>query len=485
MQRLPHQGRLFLSLWLVLVFFGDPLLEINTVRYLFLSRAVAEDRSFMVDRFAHSSKGDLAVSDGHYYSGSLPGIGLMLSPVAALAHGSRDTAPFRPNLWLQILSLILFNAPAAALSAVLLGQVLVAFGNTPSRSFLLAVTAVLGTHLFFFTSKLSDYPIVTLLELIIIRAVMSARVLERKSLLLLIGGSLGIIATVNNLPAALMVLLLLFMFPLRPGTEFIRRWFFIILGAAPCVIARSLYLKQCFGSALIDPLAYSAAKISVVDMAREGSVLARIIAEAPRALFDITFGPVGLFLFAPVFLLLLLPIIDRSQGQSALHVSWRKCILLLALLNALAHCLLIGGIWRGGASWGPRYMLYSSTLLFIPMAYFARGIRDRSLALLAAVSVFINWIGVQYGYNDSLLDELGLFLLGGPTTPAFKLMWLHWAIVPSPERIALVMEETPRIGHYYAFTHPTPVVLYATLALLLILVWLPICSRFLRRDRPL
>lgn len=468
--------RLFLSLWLVFVFFGDPLLEINTVRYLFLSRAVAEDHSFEVDRFAHASKGDLAEAGGHLYSGSLPGIGLMLAPVAALARVVQPFSPVRPNVTLQLLALALFNAPASALAVVLLAQLLAALGTDAGRTTLLAISAAFGTNLFFFTSKLSDYPVVFLLELIIIRAV---REPESAARLLLTGGALGIITTVNNLPAALMILLLLATLPLAPFTAFLRRWLIILAAAAPCLVARSLYLKACFGSTLADPLAFSAARISVVDLAREGSFAARVIADAPHALYDITIGPVGIFVFAPVFLLLFAPLVARAAPgtDDAFAARLRRALVLIVGVNTLAHLLLIGGIWRGGASWGPRYMLYSAPLLVIPIAHFTRGIRTRTLAIFCGGSIFINWVGVQYGYNESLLDELGLFLIGGPTTPAFRLMWMHWAMTPSPERIALVMEETPRIGHYYAFTHPTPLAGYALLAILLLALWLPIIRR--------
>lgn len=456
-----HSGRIFLSLWILFAFFADPLLEISSTRYFYLSRAIVEDGSFVIDRFAHAFGGDLAFYNGHYFSGTLPGIGFMLIPHAWIASYSDW-----PNQILQILSLWFFNAPIAALSALLLIKTLLDNGLDRTRAHLFGITAVLGTHFFFYTSKLSDYPVIMLLQLIMIR---TAPRWYR------VGIALGLCALINNLSVLLATLLILVTAPFFPLRNFCRRWALLIFGALPALLLRSWYLRSCFDSASADPLAYSAAQISIVNVYSElgssWSVLLAMIKEIPSVLYGITFGETGLFLFSPIFLLFFFV---RSRGVGQHLPALAKAGLFLAAVNALAHCALVGGIWKGGASWGPRYMLYSLAPMTIAIAFIARSIRLRLLLPLAALSIGINFIGVAYGYGTSIVNHIGLFFLGGPTTPLFRWLWLCWPWPPNPQRIALVMEETPLIGHYYAFTHPSPFLGFVLLGLVLTLIWMPV-----------
>lgn len=463
-----HLTRLFLSLWIIFAFFADPMLEISGVRHLFLARAVAEDGTFHVDRFAHASKGDLAFANGHYYSGGFPGVGFLLIPHAIAAKIISNATGFRPNQVLQLLAIIFFNAPIAALATVLLVRTLFDCGVDRARASLFGLIAALGSPLFFFTSKLSDYPLVMLLHLIIIRTT----VLTQRHIIA--GIALGLCALVNNLAVFLATLMIVITTPFFPLPTFARRWTFLILGSLPFLALRSHYLRTCFGSAFADPLAYSAARISVVDIYSDlGSRTAMIIAmlrEIPQILWGLTFGDVGLFLFLPASFLAIFLFKERLPTIA-------KAGLFIALVNALAHCALIGGVWKGGASWGPRYMLYSIAPLMIFLAFCAQTVQMRVLFPLAAISIGINTVGVMYGYGTSILNQVGLFALGGPTTPIFRWLWLHWNVTPSPERIALVWEETPLIGHYYAFTHPSPFMGFLLLTVILALIWKPLITR--------
>lgn len=465
--------RIFLTLWVVFSFFLDPMLEISTVKYLYLSRAIAEDGSFVVDRFAHPSRGDLAERDGHLYSGTLPGIGFMLVPHAFIAAELAPLLGLRVNLVLQILAIVFFNAPAAALAAVLLIRTLADLGIDWRRSVLIGIAAALGTPLFFFTSKLSDYPIIILMQILIVRSPSRTHACG----MVLTGIALGICALVNNLAVFLMTFWILFTTPFFPLSGFCKRWGMIILGALPALVARAWYLAVCFGSPAADPLAHSAARISILDiyeaLGSRSSLFAAMMREIPDVAWGLTFGEVGVFLFAPFFLLFF----AYRRGLPTLA----KAGAAIVLINAFAHIALIGGVWKGGASWGPRYMLFSLVPAMIALGFIARNISIKKIATLTAVSVLVSLIGVMYGYNTNIFSALGLFLLGGPTTPSFRFLWLHWPITPSPERVALVLEETPRIGAYYAFTHPAPFAAGLVLILLLLLIWRQPIREYLNR----
>lgn len=468
--------RIILTVFIVVCFFADPLLEISTVRSLFLARAVAEDHSFVVDRFAHASKGDLAFFGGHYYCGSMPGFGLISAPVAAIARGLSAATGMRPNLAAQLLGILLINAPIAAFSALLVMKILEKQGIDFFRRGTIALAIVLGTHFFFFAVKFFEYPILICLQLLLVQLLASEK-FEAKECLYT-GGILGISYVINDLACLLNFLLVLSKFGIGPVLTRLKQAGAIVLGAAPSVLARMFYMKDCFGGYLGNPYDHSAATGTLFDVYQRYPTLLDLIsaglAQAPFVVFDLIIGKRGIFLFAPFYLLLFVLFMRRKQ------IAWTRPMvagLVVAAANFAFHFTLLDEIWLSGASWGPRYLLLSLAALVPCFAEASRHVGRSALAALAALSIAVSSIGVQYGYSDNLIYSMGLFFLGGPTTPWFRWNWLHYNLHASPERAALVMEETPRLGAYYAYTHLSPFWAFLIVGLALILLWYPVIRR--------
>lgn len=481
MRTVPHAGRLFLTLWILFAFFADPMPEISTVRYLYLARAVAESGTFRVDDFAHASRGDLAVHEGALYSGVPPAIGLALWPLAEVVEAGAPYLPLSPNQALQVLSLWAWQAPLAATALLLLAGLFIDLGLRPGHATAVAMTLGLGTPLFFFTSKLSDYPLAAFLMVVAGRiAVTWRRDPSSTRHAALAGMTIGLAWALNDLAALLTALFL----ALGSGRAPLRTWAArlgpAVAGSLPALAARGAYMAACFGHPLANPLSHSAAGISVLDeyAALGGGVDAvrAVLAQVPRAAWDLTLGDVGLFFFAPCAVLMVSWRRGSAGGEEATPLlrAMARAGLVIFAIDAALHVLLPNGLWTGGASWGPRYLLYAAIPAAFTAAHGSGRWPARAVRVVAALSLVITWVGVQYGYSTSLLASLGHFLVGGPTTPAFRWLWLHWALVPTPERVALVWAETPRIGAYYAFTHPSPFAAYLALGFLLVLTWLPI-----------
>lgn len=490
MSSVPNAGRLFLSLWMVFAFFADPMPEISTVRHLYLARAVAERGGFEVEAFAHRSRGDLAAHDGHLYSGSPPALGLILSPLAAARHAAETLLPLSPNQSLQLMALWFFQAPLAALSLLLLARLLLDLGIRTSHAVGTVLVLGLGTPFFFFAVKLSDYPLGALLAVLAAQIGIawrrggggeSRRTTSTRGILA--GLVLGLAWAHNDLAFLLTGLLLAGCAGTAPAATWAGRLAGIALGALPGAGARALYSAACFDSPWANPLTFSAAGISVTAeyarFAGTGDLLRAALGQLPLMFWDLSAGDVGLFVFAPCTFL----VFGWRRALRATHPPSKDLLaagragLLVFAVNAVLHIVLLNGLWRGGASWGPRYLLFGAVALAIPAAVAASAWPRRVVLGFAAWSVFINWVGVQYGYATRVLDALGLFLIGGPTTPAFRWAWLHWAWTPSPERIAWVWEETPRIGVYHAFSHPSPFLGYLLLVLALAATWRPFLAR--------
>lgn len=481
MRTVPHAGRVFLTLWILFAFFADPMPEISTVRYLYLARAVAESETFRVDEMAHASRGDLAVHEGSLYSGVPPAIGLALWPLAELVAAGKPFLPLSPNQTLQILSLWMWQAPLAAATLLLLAALLIDLGLKPRHAAAVAMTLGLGTPFFFFTSKLSDYPLAAFLMVVTGRIAVTWRHDPSSTRhAALAGMTIGLAWALNDLAALLTTLFL----ALGSGRATMRSWAarlgLAVAGSLPALAARGAYMTACFGHPLANPLSYSAAGISVLDeYAALGGGLNAVratLAQIPRAAWDLTLGDVGLFLFAPCAVLMVPWRRGGAEveGEPPLLRAMAGAGLAIFVMNAALHVLLPNGLWTGGASWGPRYLLYATIPAAVAAARGSQWWPAGVVRVLTVLSLVITWIGVQYGYSTSLMTSFGYFLMGGPTTPAFRWLWLHWALVPTPERIALVWTETPRIGAYYAFTHPSPFTAYLALGFLLVLTWLPI-----------
>ncbi len=112
-----------------------------------LTRALVEQGSFVIDRYAHNT-GDDSVKDGHHYCDKAPGASFLCVPVYAVFHRlAARPNPMPPDLlavgvWLCI---VLAVSLPSALGATYLERLAFALGVPPPASFVLALAYGLGT----------------------------------------------------------------------------------------------------------------------------------------------------------------------------------------------------------------------------------------------------------------------------------------------------------------------------------------------------
>ena len=95
-------------------------------------------------------------------------------------------------------------------------------------------------------------------------------------------------------------------------------------------------------------------------------------------------------------------------------------------------------IWNGGHVFGPRYLIPSIPFLMIPLGMAHRWIPRPILTALGALSILINWSGVQYIVSQTSFGSLAMFFLSGPTTQGYQFLkkYFHsmadWDVYISP-----------------------------------------------------
>jgi hypothetical protein len=122
----------------------------------------------------------------------------------------------------------------------------------------------------------------------------------------------------------------------------------------------------------------------------------------------VLFSPTrGLFVFSPFLLFLVLAWrrLPRDRGERVLTLAMSAAVVLQLLLYAKAD-------WRGGISWGPRYMTDLLPLLFwmlVPVVATLRGFGRAAFLLAVGVAVAIEAIGAFWytGETDNAIFAVG------------------------------------------------------------------------------
>tara|TARA_B100000315_G_C14162106_1_gene400535 strand:- start:98 stop:574 length:477 start_codon:yes stop_codon:yes gene_type:complete len=121
------------------------------------------------------------------------------------------------------------------------------------------------------------------------------------------------------------------------------------------------------------------------------------------------------------------------------HPYWKEWVLIAGVLMfLLLFNSSMKSIWNGGYVFGPRYLVPAIPFLMIPLGMAHRWVPFPILATLGAVSILINWTGVQYIVSQTAFGSLAMFALSGPTTQGYQFLteYFHtmagWDVYISP-----------------------------------------------------
>jgi hypothetical protein len=461
--------RLAATVLLISLIFVDFFSEPFATRYLLMPRAVVEEHGFAINSFIDDPRHtpDIAVSDGKYYCGSYPGVGFAILPAVAAGIWAWPHLPQEVLNWtgdnlndfLCLLATILVMVPTLAAATFTTSRICSRLGLTRRENIVWTLGFILGTPLVFYGARLHDTPIVLLAECNVILLLLKGLNSRTRARWWALGMCFGILDLTN--PMALMVTLLAVGALMIGKLRFDRLPPFPVslgclgMAAAGAVLPEILlrgYLWSAYGSPFASSYSHAVHDNVITRIwAQRGleSTVKEIIRCIPEILWGTTFGERGLFVYAPICFIVFYLVI-RSWKHP-----WARAGLVAYAANLAVVMTFIHGIWTGGKGWGPRYLHPALPWMFFA-AIITRGIVTARAAAwltgITAVSVFMTWLGLQYGSVSSPLPHLIYFLLSGPTTPLTRYA-AHMADAAwISSRVAAGMSPSA-VGQYYALTH--------------------------------
>ncbi len=472
--------KIFVSIWLVYALYVAPAGGVLPNRYQDLTFSIVNEGRFVIDTY-HENTIDKAYYNGHYYSVALPGPAFIAIPaylvfkplyaflpenVKQLAGGMQslkkdaladssfygrvDNVEF---FLAQIFITLTTQATLSALGSVFLFKTLTIIGFDTRRSIIVTFAYAFGTMVFFFSTVFFEQ-VLTATALIgafyfLLRGLDDATLPRRRAFYVLVGGLLvGIGMTFEYIaifPAGVFGVMLL----LR------KQWSMLLFygfGFGLPVFGLMAYNNSIFGSPFTTAYRY----IDVAQQKNHDEGFLGITYPHVERLWGLLLSVErGLFFFGPMTAIGTLGLI-----YSAFKTRRYREIALLALSICLLNLFFFASIkdWRGGASFGPRYLIPILPFVMLGVAMAFDYLHARIIYAVMLLSVAIHWLGAQFGFAESPWEHVTQLLDQGPTLPVFG---------------AILSHSTSRTSALYLFAenYHVAVTIGASLLLVLFLGW--------------
>jgi len=443
--------KIFLTVFLVYLFYIAPnYIAANTYRYVMLARAVADDGTFNIDKEADNTR-DRSSYGEHYYIGAAPGLGLtavplymVLKPVIGAMPGVvyRDHGTSVLNLFFTFF----FSLLPGALIAVLLYEVLQQFELDDNDRILIVLASAFGTILFYYSTKFTAHTMGAFLLFSAFHIFFISRYRPVPPRSYFIAGlCLGSAVLFEYTLAIASGLLAIYsMINIRK----VKLSHYLLLGSGISLMALAFmsYHYACFENPFALATTYSR-MVGPIPFAFP----------QPKIIFELTFGTYrGIFMYMPVLL----------AGAYGLFVFYRKPIkeyipevILISLICPaifMAVALFCNKVWPWGGDFGPRFFICFVPFLMIPAAFARKALGYRILFWISAVSIFINWCGVQYGDADSVFTDIGLFIFMGLNSNLAE--WAYGITNGCIRKLNVI-------------THFSPLLLFVALLAVIYIIW--------------
>jgi hypothetical protein len=336
-----------------------------------LARAIVEDHTLAIDRFAASTN-DRAVFDYRSYSDKAPGLALVAAiPYAVGGRALQPHDDVQPSpLALHAVTLATCSL-ATALAAVVLFELLVGLGLGLAPSLLAVVGWVLGTDAFAYATLFYAHQLVAALLVLALGAIhAAARGDARASRALAIGAGLALgFAVLSEYPAVVLAAGVAGYAVAHLG---VRRAAPLAIGALVPALVLAAYDQTCFGS----PLHVGYQSLANPQFAA-GIDHGWLGFTPPRAAIVgelVAFEYRGLLPLSP-FLALAVPGVAWMLRDRAL-----RPLGVLCGASVVGFVLLMSGYryWDGGDAMGPRYLVPALPFAIIPVAVAIDRLRARA-----------------------------------------------------------------------------------------------------------
>jgi hypothetical protein len=438
--------RLFVSIWLVLLFHWNPLHD-GPARYVYLTRAVAERGTVHLDAVSPPPFRDMFEKDGHLFCNNNPGIALLAVPLWAVVHriharlpeNSRWRRPVIQDALAHFVAFASTTALAAAATAVLVGAWVERRRGDATLGLAASCLYSFGTIAFHFGTHLQQNVVIAFLGFLAWIVVVAPDVITRRASPALAGFlvGLGALVDLSILPIAAVIVLRLLRAP-RPARSIVQFAF----AALPPLVGLLIYQQVAFGNPFLPPQSYYAVE------GRAG-VTSRFELDA-RRFFDLTVLPTHGFVFFMPFVLV--PFIAGLRGRL---VEWRELIGPIG-----AYLVYVAGLDAAKfTQFGPRYLLPAVPFSVVLAALSWRREDEWYAVPLSLASLYVNTAGAQLGVGSpNVVTTCVLWAIRGPWLPV-----LDWV---GSEEFRSAYGNLPRVV--------TPFGLFLLLGVCLLVIWLPV-----------
>jgi len=382
-----------------------------------LTRAIVERHTFAIDAYALNT-GDRAFANGHVYSNKAPALSWLAAIPYALLHAMMGTPHNTLALTIAayICTLLTVGIFAALIPALLYAEAR-RRGVDPFWAATIALVVAFGTELL---------PYSTLMMFMVPSgSLMLIAYIARNDA---VSGFAAGLATITNYLCAPALLVF----------AITRRSWRYVIGAIPPLVAIVIYQRVCFGSFFATSISHEDARFLT-----KGAAMGVLRAPSLDALYGITISPYrGLFFFAPLLLLALLPLV-------------RERLVIVVTLVFFAFNVCFNG-WEGGFAVGARYLVPLIPLLGVLLLE-CRGWMRPAVVALAVVSFAINFAATAVDPHPSgtiprpLTQYIVPLLLHGhfdpsvPITPPWSAATIagHTSVNPLTHDEAIVFQRYP------------------------------------------
>jgi hypothetical protein len=362
-----------------------------------LMRAIVERDTPIIDAY-HENTGDKAFFAGHYYSDKAPGVALLGVPAIAAARPVMRWFGIDPSsrsglVALAYIATLLAVALPSSLGAGCLFLIGVWLGATLEGSAFAALSLGLATPYWPNSNMLFGHTLAGACLTFSFAAALALRHKGAANRDFILGMTVGLTAgwaTVTEYPAApvsaVLALLALTVVWSDGWTRRLRIVIAVTVGALPCIAALMTYQYLAFGSPFdLGYSHYAPGAFPLMQTGFHGLRRPHLV-----TLGKILVGPYsGLLLLGPV-------IVAAPFGLRSLWKDVPNRVFAVAAATIAGYYLCFNASfieWRGGASYGPRYMLAGLPALCVGLApawsKAARGVRW-GLASLAAAGLIMS-----------------------------------------------------------------------------------------------
>ena len=410
--------KIFLTVLLVYLFYIAPgYVTAGTNRYIILTKSIVEDRTFVIDKYSDHTR-DKAFFKGHYYIGAAPGLSLLAAPLYVILKPVLSAIPqaIYQNFEFSILNLFFaffLSVLPGAIIAVLLYDLLQKFDMKEKERILTVFICAFGTIFFYYSTRFLSQTLGAFALFSAFYLLFRSKSTPSGNLSFFLTGICLGLAVLTDYMLAIGSFLIFAYGTLSFRKEKIFNYVFLILGALSIGAIYAYYHYRCFDNPFAMATTYSA-MVGRVPLSFP----------RPRMIFELTFGTYrGMFMYMPVLLFSVYGIALFFKKPEKKYMAEILLISTFSLSVFIVIAMFANWIWPWGGDFGPRYLLCFVPFLMIPLVFVYRKVKYKIILWVAALSMLINWCGVQYSDADSPFINIGLFAFKGLNSNLAQ--WLH------------------------------------------------------------